>query len=80
MRVKSQETLEELMQQIHDKRGTNPSNINWVVLNLFCDHFDGAMKNDLLKVTSADSEVIIQNELKKMNWIQTIGNGNLQRL
>ena len=46
-KVKSQETLEALMQQFHDKRGTKSSNVKWVVLNLFRDHFDGVMKKYL---------------------------------
>ena len=45
LKVKSQVTLQALMHQFHDKPGTKPNNVKWVVLNLFGDHFDGAMKN-----------------------------------
>ena len=65
LKVKSQETLEALTKQFHDKRGTEPRNVKWVVLNFFRDHFDGVFKKYLLKDTSADSDVIIHNELKK---------------
>lgn len=64
LKVKSQGTLEALIKKFHDKRRTEPSNVKWVVLHFFGDHFVGVFKKYLLKDTSADSDVIIHNELK----------------
>lgn len=64
LKVKSQGTLEALIKQFHDERRTEPSNVKWVVLHFFRDHFVGVFKKYLLKDTSADSDVIIHNELK----------------